>query len=51
MDKPTRQQLITELIEYYDCPPELADEAADRCEADPGREAEYVEALIEASKA
>lgn len=43
---------IQELIEYYDCPPHLAEEVKAYCEADPDRSpAEYVEAAIEADRA
>jgi hypothetical protein len=41
-----------ELIEYYGCPPHLADEAKEYCDNDPGRNpSEYVQALVEADEA
>ena len=44
------QELITELVEYYDCPKELADQAAWYVEVQGTDPAEVVEELIRAGR-
>ena len=46
-----RERLERELRDYYGCPPELIEQAADAVEDDGADPAEIVEALVEAGRA